>query len=94
LMSLVFLFIWIRGTLPRMRMDQLLNFAWKFMLPMALLDLITAAVWHYTAAWPVAGALFWRWLICAAMIAIPYVCLGRALTGPDKMARRIYRFAD
>ncbi len=40
LIALVLLFIWIRGTVPRLRVDQLLNFAWKFMLPMALLNLV------------------------------------------------------
>src|SRR3982751_2102044 len=40
LMALVCLFIWIRGTVPRLRVDQLLNFAWKFMLPMSLLNLV------------------------------------------------------
>src|SRR2546430_3696319 len=28
--GLIALFIWVRGTLPRLRMDQLMNFAWKF----------------------------------------------------------------
>src|SRR6266436_9056548 len=36
LLGLIVGFIWVRGTLPRLRMDQLMNFAWKFMLPMAL----------------------------------------------------------
>ena len=30
---LLFVFIWIRGTLPRMRVDHVMGFAWKFMLP-------------------------------------------------------------
>jgi NADH-quinone oxidoreductase subunit H len=94
LILLVFLFIWVRGTVPRLRADQLLNFAWKFMLPMALLNLLVAGVWHYTSAWDFAGALCGRWLLCAAMIAGPYVWLGRGLTGREKLTKRIYRFAD
>jgi len=42
---LIFGFMWIRGTFPRLRYDQLMNFTWKFMLPVALLNiLITAAL--------------------------------------------------
>jgi NADH-quinone oxidoreductase subunit H len=37
---LLFLFIWVRGTLPRFRYDQLMKFAWKFMFPAALLNLL------------------------------------------------------
>ena len=44
---LLFIYIWIRGTLPRTRIDQIMNFAWKFMLPMAFTCIIAAAVWHY-----------------------------------------------
>lgn len=42
---LIFVFMWIRGTFPRMRYDQLMNFTWKGMLPVALLNiLITAGI--------------------------------------------------
>src|SRR5438445_1796545 len=40
LLGLIAVFIWVRGTLPRLRMDQLLNFAWKSMLPMAFVNLL------------------------------------------------------
>jgi NADH-quinone oxidoreductase subunit H len=37
--------MWIRGTFPRLRYDQLMNFTWKFMLPVALVNiLITAGI--------------------------------------------------
>jgi len=38
-----FVFIWTRGTLPRLRIDQLMGFAWKVMVPMALVNLFLAA---------------------------------------------------
>jgi NADH-quinone oxidoreductase subunit H len=41
---LLFIFIWIRGTLPRFRYDQLMAFAWKFMFPIALVNLLITAL--------------------------------------------------
>jgi len=37
---LLFVFIWIRATLPRFRYDQLMSFAWKFLFPAALVNLL------------------------------------------------------
>ncbi len=89
LLALIAGFIWIRGTLPRLRMDQLMSFAWKFMLPMTLLNIFVAGVWHFMAA----GSA--RWLLCAALLVAPCVLLALGLEkGKKKIAMRTYRFAE
>jgi NADH-quinone oxidoreductase subunit H len=87
LLCLLGLFIWVRGTLPRLRMDQLLNFAWKFMLPMALINIFVAGVWRFMPS----GAA--RWAACAILVLGPYLVLGRALRAHKNLGKRVYRYA-
>ncbi len=42
--TLIFVIIWVRWTFPRLRFDQLMNFAWKFMIPVALINLMITAI--------------------------------------------------
>jgi NADH-quinone oxidoreductase subunit H len=88
LFGLIAMFIWVRSTLPRLRMDQLMNFAWKFMLPMGLLNLVNVAVWRFLPPGPS------RWLVCAILVVVPYLLLGRGLTRAKRLERRVYRFAE
>ena len=41
----IFVMFWVRATLPRMRVDRLMNFAWKFLVPLSIVNIIIAAVW-------------------------------------------------
>ena len=88
LAALLFVFIWIRGTLPRMRVDQVMDFAWKFMLPMAFTCIISAAVWHYQAH-GLAG-----WISSLAVVVAVYLVLSWMLDTRRKFAPRTYRFAE
>ncbi|MGI9088089.1 MAG: NADH-quinone oxidoreductase subunit NuoH [Chthoniobacterales bacterium] len=86
--ALLFVFVWIRGTLPRTRVDQVMNFAWKFMLPMAFTCVLAAAVWHYQAR----GLAGWLWSF--GMVVLVYIFLSRLLDTRRKFAPRTYRFAE
>jgi NADH-quinone oxidoreductase subunit H len=84
---LLFVFIWIRGTLPRMRVDHVMNFAWKFMMPMAFTCLIAAAAWHYSRD-------FTRWLWSLGILLVVYLALSRFLRTNKNLSTRTYRFAE
>ena len=88
LSMLLFVYIWIRGTLPRTRVDQIMNFAWKFVLPMAFTCVVAAAVWHYQAR----GLAGWLWSL--GVVTLVYIVLSRLLNTRKKFATRTYRFAE
>jgi len=44
MMLFVFVFIWVRATLPRLRYDQLMSFGWKVLLPLATLNVLVTAI--------------------------------------------------
>jgi NADH-quinone oxidoreductase subunit H len=41
----LFLYIWVRGTLPRFRYDQLMNFGWRYLMPLAVLNIVVTSIW-------------------------------------------------
>jgi NADH-quinone oxidoreductase subunit H len=87
-MCAIFIFIWMRGTLPRLRQDQLMNFAWKFALPFTLLNLLVTALWRFMGpGWP-------RWVICSLILAGAYVLMGRAGMHRKNIGPRRYRYAE
>jgi NADH-quinone oxidoreductase subunit H len=87
LLALICFFIWVRGTMPRVRMDQLMNFAWKFMLPLALINIVAAAAWKFT---PILG---FKWVVSTTLILAGYITLGQGLMRKANFSKRTYRFA-
>jgi len=56
--------IWLRGTLPRLRVDQLMAFAWKFLLPLSIFNILLAGMSHHvTDAYPGTAAKVVTWAV-------------------------------
>jgi NADH-quinone oxidoreductase subunit H len=43
--SFLFLYVWVRGTLPRFRYDQLMTFGWRYLMPLAILNIVGTSLW-------------------------------------------------
>jgi NADH-quinone oxidoreductase subunit H len=65
LYAVFFIYIWTRGTLPRLRIDQLMGFAWKFLLPLMLVNVVIVG----------AEVLIWRENELSAGEALPVIGL-------------------
>ena len=44
-LTFIFVMFWVRATLPRMRVDRLMNFAWKYLVPLSIINILIAGVW-------------------------------------------------
>ena len=89
LFVLMAVLIWIRGTLPRLRVDQLMSFAWKFLMPLALINVLVAGfLYHlpYESSW---GSGI------AAFLFLFLVAKGLARMNPTAPTqKRTYRYAE
>lgn len=90
LLTLLLGYIWIRATFPRLRIDQLTRLAWKFLVPLALINLLTGGFWVLTTHWT-GGLQAVRWVIALVLVVGPFLALGRQFQA--RYAPRTYRFA-
>jgi NADH-quinone oxidoreductase subunit H len=84
--GLIFIMFWFRGTLPRIRVDQLMSFAWKFLLPLTLVNILVTGVWFF-ANRPV------KILASIAILAISYFLFSK-LNRKYLPEKRTYHYGD
>ena len=67
-LAVVFVSMWIRGTLPRVRIDQLMTVCWKYFVPIAFANMIGTAVW--VAIWPDGNAVMGYLMFAVGLIVL------------------------
>ena len=71
---------WVRGTFPRLRIDQLMAFAWKVMVPMSFLSVVMTAVYQFYE-WPA-----WSLTIMSSTgLAVVGFLIFKRMTAPSKL---------
>lgn len=66
--AFVLVFMWIRATLPRLRIDQLMSFCWKVLIPVTLLNLMVTAVLLLASPDSVLPVAVFNWVVLGAVI--------------------------
>ena len=84
--ALIFVLVWLRGTFPRLRVDQLMGLAWKFLLPLSLVNILAAGLW-VACPFPVGTILSGLLLIASSWWFV-------RVNNPAPLQPRTYIFAD
>lgn len=84
---LVLVSMWIRGTLPRVRIDQMMALCWKYFVPISFVDMIGTAVW--VAFFP-EGNLIAQWIMLALGVALALLFVSRVVTFTRRARMELY----
>ncbi len=86
-LAVVFVSMWIRGTLPRVRIDQLMSLCWKYFVPISFANMIGTAVW--VAIWP-DGNAFMGYLMFAGGVALMALFVARVVHYVRRSRMQLY----
>ncbi|HEY6957868.1 MAG TPA: complex I subunit 1 family protein, partial [Candidatus Limnocylindria bacterium] len=85
----VLVFMWIRATLPRFRIDQLMAFCWKFLIPVTLTNLTVTAILLLAVPTSLVPVAIANWVLLAfTILAIPYFQRRRLAALRQRLASR------
>ena len=80
----IMVIFWIRGTFPRLRIDQLMAFAWKVMVPLSFLSVVMTAVYQFYG-WP---AWSLTAMSTAGLLVVGFLIYKR-MTGPTRLVAQV-----
>jgi NADH-quinone oxidoreductase subunit H len=84
---LVLVSMWIRGTLPRVRIDQMMSLCWKYFVPISFIDMIGTAIW--VAFFP-EGNIIAQWVMLALGVALAVLFISRVVTFTRRARMELY----
>jgi NADH-quinone oxidoreductase subunit H len=84
---LVFVSMWIRGTLPRVRIDQMMSLCWKYFVPISFIDLIGTAIW--VAIWPDGNPIA-AWLMVTLALGVAALFIWRVVYFTRRSRMELY----
>ena len=79
--AMVWLLMWIKWTFPRLRIDQILNLEWKYLMPLALLNLVLMTV---CVAFDLTGIVFVGYAVAAVIAIVLAIIVVRAMKFKSK----------
>jgi NADH-quinone oxidoreductase subunit H len=87
--AILFVFVWLRGTLPRLRYDQFMKFGWRVLIPVSIVWILLVATMRALtnqSGFELRPVLLWGGLILAVVAVFAFVLDVRSGSGKDEVA--------